>query len=105
MTLAGGLIYANALTNRSDASGADETSGTTPYTPVTLTIAAHTSPWNQLAACQSGDVDITGLSALLTSSDDADGRQDGPFTAIVSDPRCPMAISVTPGDGTYGKAR
>ena len=101
-TLAGGLMYASALANRpADSSSATLGTGTT-LNPVEVTILANTAPWKMLTECQPPDKgNIFGLAALLETSDDSDGHQDGPFSAIVTDPACPASITVAQGEGSY----
>jgi hypothetical protein len=42
------------------------------------------------------------MTAFLLRSDDSDGKQDGPFTALLADARCPgERIVVSAGDGHY----
>lgn len=100
LTLVGAVLYATALPRDGD-SGSSGSSAKAKYTPVTISVKANTGAWKQLDKCHSGSADLSGLVALLKSADDADGKQDGPFTATVTDPKCPGDISVDNGDGAY----
>ncbi|MCU1404654.1 MAG: hypothetical protein JWQ43_957, partial [Glaciihabitans sp.] len=95
LTLLGGITYASAVANPHLNSGIDAR--------VLVTAKAESDSWTELEECR-GDApgDITGLSALLKDSDDADGLQDGPFTIVTTQANCAgLTVDFKNGDGTY----
>lgn len=95
LTALGGIMYAYALANPLDQPPVGSL--------VAVTVDPGTDAWTALKGCQppNGKDAIVGVHALLTSSNDADGRQDGPFSATVVDPRCPTQVTVGEGQGSY----
>lgn len=98
LTLTGGIAYAFAIANPGDAAGTNAR--------VVVTAKSDSEAWNALEECRGdGSGDITGLDALLLTSDDADGLQDGPFTIVTTKAGCEgTMVEFKEGDGTYGVA-
>lgn len=94
LTLLGGLMYGFALANPNN-KGVDS--------HVLVTVSEKAEAWKTLERCRTGDGEITGLSALLLSSKDSDGLQNGPFTIVTIEPS-PCAgtkADIGEGEGTY----
>jgi hypothetical protein len=107
ITLAGGVLYAGAIANRSTepAKAAAAPGDTKSYARVFVTMKANTPARVAAKACQKdSSTNIIDVEALLASSEDADAKQDGPFTVILTDGRCPMEVSVAQGQGSYRQA-
>lgn len=102
LTLVGGLLYAFAISNPRVEQGV--------YSGVVVSINKDTEAWKALKNCRTGDGPISGLTALLLSSDDSDGLQNGPFkivtTQAVDQPNCAgTVVEVEEGGGSYVKAQ
>lgn len=97
LTLAGGVSYAWAIGNPEDPS-------TGLRSAVTVDLVKDSKAWKAAKDCLgAGQVtDVQDLPGLLVSSDDQDGRQDGPFTFVVTKDDCEgQSIDVAEGDGAY----
>lgn len=97
LTLGGGVSYAWAIGNPED-----PTTGL--RSAVTVELVKDSKAWTAAKACLGAEqvTDVQGLPGLLVSSDDQDGRQDGPFTFIVTKAGCEgQSIDVAQGDGSY----
>lgn len=93
LTLAGGLLYTSAVANPSE-EGINSL--------VLVNVVKDTEAWNALKKCASGDSDIVELEALLESSRDADGLQDGPFSIIATEGECAGTEAlIQDGGGKY----
>lgn len=98
LTLAGGVVYTFGVAN-------PNLPGPGANSIVVASVEKEAADaWTALAACTPDEEDtVGGLTAVLTSSDDRDGRQDGPFSIVVIDGDC-AGVSVEVGDhqGGYG---
>jgi hypothetical protein len=98
LTLAGGVVYTFGVAN-------PNLPGPGANSIVVASVEKEAADaWTALAACTPDDREtVGGLTSVLTSSDDRDGRQDGPFSIVVIDGDC-AGVSVEVGDhqGGYG---
>lgn len=69
---------------------------------VLVTVSETAGAWKTLEKCRTGDGNIAGLNALLLSSKDSDGLQNGPFTIVAIDQACAgTKAEVGEGEGRY----
>jgi hypothetical protein len=96
LILLGGVIYAYAVTNPDD-------EGLNSH--VLVNVPQGSEAWTALEKCRAGDGDILGLDALLLSSDDTDGLQNGPFTFVAIEDNCAgTQVEIGERGGSYRPA-
>jgi len=94
LTLSGGIFYTYVLSNPTDDA---------LNVPVLVSLSADTGAWTSAAACRSDDTaDAVDLEAILVSSENRDGLENGPFEAILTETNCQgVVITVTDKGGSY----
>ncbi|TLM80977.1 hypothetical protein FDW83_18060 [Pseudarthrobacter sp. NamE2] len=93
LILVGGVLYAYAVSNPED-------KGLNSH--VLVNVPQGTEAWKALEKCRSDEGDIVGMDALLLSSDDADGLQNGPFTFVAIPGTCAgTKVEIGEGGGAY----
>lgn len=97
LTLLGGVFYTFAIANPDDALNAN--------TVVTVRVDSAAAGWTTLGKCLAltDDVEsVSDLNGVLTKTDNRDGRQDGPFTVLITEGDCAQElIEVDEGNGFY----